>query len=137
MKIVSCLLLAAGIIFVGGCAPTEQFSSESDATPSSTDATSLSEVVDKTLAQSELGRSSGYYMRMASHWMGKQLPTKGRCNRVGDPSKLYLRIEANGSVSGVYGDPENDRSRCYRQAYTGLRVPEPPAAPFYMSLDIG
>lgn len=125
----SLTIIAAASIAVG-CAATETPVPDPDPTP-------IAEVIEKTLALSELGKSSGYYVSMAQHWMSKQLPAKGGCDRIGTSSKMYLRIEANGTVSGVYGEPETERIRCYRLAYTGLRVPKPPTAPFYMSLDIG
>ncbi len=124
------LAIIAAASLAAGCAATETPTPDPDPTP-------IAEVIEKTLAQSELGRSSGYYVTMAQHWMAKQLPAKGGCHRIGESSKMYLRIEASGTVSGVYGDPETERIRCYRLAYTGLSVPRPPAAPFYMSLDIG
>ena len=119
----------AATLGLPGCASTDQ-------APPEPDSTSMAEVIENTLAQSELGRSSGYYATVARHWMAERLPERGGCYRIGEPSKMYLRIEADGFVSGVYGDPDNNRSQCFRLSYTGVRVPKPPAAPFYMSLDI-
>ena len=128
-KKVRYLGLATAMLGVFGCASTDRNSTELDPTP-------LDTVIENTLAQSELGRTSGYYATVAHHWMTKRLPERGGCYRIGEPSKMYLRIEADATVSGVYGDPENNRSQCFRLSYTGVRVPKPPAAPFYMSLDI-
>ncbi len=116
--------------FLGiGCASTD------DQDPSIEDA-DLSAIVEASAAQNDTGVSSGYYAELARHWTRRQLPNKGNCYAISAASILYLQIEADGTVSRVYGDPENRRSQCYRAAYTNMMLPKPPVSPFYFRLDI-
>ena len=97
----------------------------------------LSETRTKSLDQVSIAKSNGYLERMATLWMRDQLPTKGNCTRAaGGAVDLYLTIESDGTVSNVIGDPWNPRSACYKEAYSGIRVLEPPVSPFYFKLQL-
>ena len=66
------------------------------------------------------------------------LDEKGNCwSKKGEPFVQILEIDATGKVAGYFADKDNDRSRCLRKAYFGVKFPAPPIAPFYHRLTMG
>jgi hypothetical protein len=66
------------------------------------------------------------------------LDEKGNCYAMpGGSLVLILEIDAKGKVVGYFADQDNERSRCWRKAYFGVRFPRPPYAPIYHRLVMG
>jgi hypothetical protein len=66
------------------------------------------------------------------------LDEKGGCySKAGGTLVQILEIDATGRVVGYFANRDNARSRCWRQAYLGVKFPPPPFAPFYHRLEMG
>jgi len=63
------------------------------------------------------------------------LDEKGDCwSKAGESLVQILEMDATGKVVGYFSDKNNDRSKCWREAYLGVTFPAPPIAPFYHRL---
>jgi hypothetical protein len=53
----------------------------------------------------------------------------------GDPVDIALVINAAGRVDAVYVHPLNRRTRCLQHTLQRAKLPKPPEAPFFLSLN--
>jgi hypothetical protein len=61
----------------------------------------------------------------------RQLFPRG-CEYDGVDYHILLRLGTGGSVDQVIGREENEKTKCVRKAFGGVRFPPPPYAPFYL-----
>lgn len=52
---------------------------------------------------------------------------------------VIIRPDANSSavISNAFSDVDNERARCFKRAYIGIKTPAPPYVPFILEMTMG
>jgi len=66
-----------------------------------------------------------------------KLDEKDHCYFKGPGStRLVLVLDGQGTITGVLADTEGDKTTCFRGSYLNVHFPPPPAAPYYLYLEM-